>query len=66
MPKEKTLIQQLKEKMETNSILDAVGLRLFFLNNSGSRNSKSNRQNEAYATRIEKYGEKRFGKGWWK
>ena len=66
MAKQKTMIQQIKEKMRTASIVEAFSLRSFFLDLAGSRSSKRNRQGEAYAKRVEKYGEKRFGKDWWR
>ena len=66
MAKEKTMIQKIKERMRTASIVEAYGLRMFYLDLAGSRNSRRNRQGEAYAKRVEKYGESRFGKNWWK
>lgn len=48
------------------SILDVMRLRDFFLDVYGTRNKRKLERATAKAARIEKLGEKRFGKEWWK
>ena len=48
------------------TIIDVEILRQFFLNAQSTRSRKRLDASTAKARRIEKYGEQRFGKGWWK
>lgn len=62
----KTIIQQIKEKMETATLIEAYALMVFYSDNAGStRNKTKSRRYEAYALKIQKLGEKRFGANWW-
>jgi len=61
-------IRELKEFVldPKKTIIDIEILRQFFLNNQSTRNKRRIDSTTAKARRIEKIGEQRFGKGWWK
>lgn len=62
----KTMTQQIKERMKTATKIEAMTLIRFFENNSNTRNKKRSYQNERYALKVEKLGEKKWGSNWWK
>ena len=61
-------IKELKEYINnpSKSIIDVMRLRMHFFNLRGTSNKRQLERSTAKAKRIEKLGEKRFGKDWWK